>query len=370
MQLHIGSKHLATDIAVALDMTGREHLVIVTKATWSIPESGQRPRPLPPQPLVMTDEYYGAPGESPLRCSADMARFKARCDVIFDACAHSPDGRPTRELHAGFELGPLRKLLRVLGPRQWQSTDGGRTFRLGSSSEFVRTPLHHGLAFGGTRWYQEGGERLCETNEHNPSGLGFAGARTLGQMHLQAAHQLEHVQHPVQQPGDVIPPAALSAVARNWLPRRSLAGTYDEAWQRDVFPLLPHDFDEQFHQCAPEDQQMPYPQGGETVRLLNLLPGRPDMRFELPNFKPKVGVLRSDTSQEAPKAHLHTLSFETEELRFSAVWRASVPIRRSLQEFEACAVEGVDPELWAPGFSGIRSGCKGCDETELSVVLP
>jgi hypothetical protein len=370
MQLHIGSKHLATDIAVALDVAGREHLVIVAKATWSIPDPGQRPRPLPPCPLVVTDDYFGDPGESPMRYGADMARFKARCDVIFDACAHSPDGRPVRELQAGFELGPLRKLLRVQGPRQWQSADRGKTFSLGPSGEFRSAPLHHGLAFGGTRWYQQGQQRLCETHEHNPSGLGFAGPQTKDQMHQQLAHQLEHPQQPVQQPGDAIAPVALSAIGRNWLPRRSLAGTYDEAWQRDVFPLLPLDFDEQFHQCAPGDQQMPYPQGGEAVRLINLLPGRPDVRFDLPGFKPRIGVLRSDTSQEAPAAHLDTLFFETEQRRFSAVWRASVPIRRGLQEFESCAVGGVDPELWAPGFSGMRSGCRGCDQTEPAVELP
>jgi len=37
------------------------------------------------------------------------------------------------------------------------------------------------------------------------------------------------------------------------------SGTYDEAWQRDMAPLLPEDFDEQFFQRAPPDQQIPYP---------------------------------------------------------------------------------------------------------------
>ncbi len=370
MQLHIGSKHLVADVAVALDVTGREHLVVVAKATWGIPQPGQRPRPLPPQPLVVTDEYFGEPGESPMRYGADMARFKPRCDVLFDACAHSPDGRPVRRLQAGFELGPLRKMLQVHGPRHWRRMDGGRDLELGPSGEFTSVPLHHGLAFGGTRWYEQGGQRLCETHEQNPCGLGFAGPQTLPQLNGQPAHQLDHPDHAVDRPGEAVTPAALGAVGRNWLPRRRHAGTYDDAWQRDVFPLLPSDFDEQFHQCAPEDQQMPYPEGGESVRLLHLLPGRPDVQFDLPNFRPRISVLRTDTTQESPAVRLDTLFFETEQRRFSAVWRTSVPIRRGLHEFEACAIGGVDPELWAPGFSGMRGGCRGCDQTETSVDLP
>ncbi|WP_377155226.1 DUF2169 domain-containing protein [Roseateles sp. UC29_93] len=88
MQLHVGSRHLVSDVAVALDAAGREHLVIAVKATWRIPDPGQRPRPLPPSPIVLADEYHGVPGESAMRYGADMPRFKPRCDVIFDA--HAP----------------------------------------------------------------------------------------------------------------------------------------------------------------------------------------------------------------------------------------------------------------------------------------
>jgi hypothetical protein len=71
VQIHVGSKHLAADVAVALDVMGREHLVIVAKATWSIPAPGPRPRPLEPEPLALTDVFYGQPGESALRYGSD-----------------------------------------------------------------------------------------------------------------------------------------------------------------------------------------------------------------------------------------------------------------------------------------------------------
>jgi hypothetical protein len=127
MQLHVGSKHLVADVAVALDVHGREHLVVVAKGTWSIPQPGQRPRPLPPQALVMADEFYGEPGVSPLRCGSDFARFKPRCDVIFDACAHAPqgsDGGEVSVITARWQVGAAQKLARVCGPRSWTRTLG------------------------------------------------------------------------------------------------------------------------------------------------------------------------------------------------------------------------------------------------------
>jgi len=360
MELHIGSKHLAADVAVALDVSGREYLVVVAKATWSIPEPGQRPRPLPPQPLVMSDEYYGEPGESALRYGADMSRFKPRCDVIFDACAYSADGRPVTELVSGFELGSLRKQVRVSGPRWWlRAQDNRAGYELSASEAFTRAPMHYGFAFGGSRWYEQGSDRLCEAHLHNPAGLGYAGPHTAAGMHQQPAHLLEHPQQAVRQPTDRVEPIGLSAIGRHWLPRRTHAGTHDETWRKEVFPLLPSDFDEQFHQCAPEDQQMPYPRGGEMVRLIHLLPQRPDVRFALPALPMHVRVLRQDYSESSPEASADTLFFETEQRRFSVVWRASVPLKRNLQELKDVAIGPIDPLWWKARRAG--GGCVGCN---------
>jgi hypothetical protein len=357
MQLHVGSRHLAADMAVALDATGREHLVIVAKATWSIPDPGQRPRPLPPQPIVLADEYHGAPGESAMRYGTDMARFKPRCDVVFDACAHSPDGQPMRDLQAGFDIAGLRKMVRVLGPRQWRKQLSGWT--LSAPEPFIKVPLTAAYALGGTRAYEQDGQQLIEAHLHNPSGLGWAGKQTLKHLDGESAPQLEHPDHPVTRPDTKLPPCALSAVGRHWLPRRHHAGTYDDHWRRDVFPLPPADFDERFHQFAPEDQQMPYPTGGEAVRLINLIPGRPTLAYALPRLDMQVRVLRADYRQEAPKALVDTLFFEPDLRRFSVVWRASIRQLRSIQEFREVAVGPIDPVWWRQRVAG---GCAGCSD--------
>ncbi|MBO9688280.1 DUF2169 family type VI secretion system accessory protein [Roseateles chitosanitabidus] len=357
MQLHVGSRHLAADAAVALDATGREHLVIAVKATWQIPDPGQRPRPLPPQAIVLADDYLGAPGESPMRYGADMARFKARCDVILDAQAHAPDGLAVRELVAGVEVGEFNKRVRVIGERRWRATGSRREdFTLTEPEPFISLPLHHAFAFGGTRSLPEG-EGHAEVHEFNPIGLGFAGEGTWRAMDGLPAPRLEDPSRPLRHPGDEALPWALGAIGRHWLPRRAHAGTYDERWRRDVFPLPPEDFDERFHQVAPPDQQMPYPRGGERVRLTHLMRELPQLSFALPRLDMQVRVLRANYQQEAPTAVVDTLFFEPEERRFSVVWRASVRQYRSIQEFSEVAIGPVDPVWWRQRISG---GCAGC----------
>lgn len=358
MQIHVGSKHLVADVAVALDVAGREHLVIVAKATWSIPEPGQRPRPLKPQPLVMADEFYGEPGESPLRYGSDFARFKPQCDVIFDACAHAPDGKPVKQMDVEVQVGSMKKQVRVTGPRRWFRTLG--LCQLSSPEPFVSMHLHYGLAYGGTRWYDKGSDRLCEAHLANPAGLGFAGRKTISQINNEPAPCLEDPKRRVKAPDGMHQPHALSAIARHWSPRRELAGTYDEKWQEEVFPLLPADFDDGYNQVAPLDQRIAYPRGGERVSLSGVVPGISDLRFVLPSLNRRLRVLRRDMTIETPSLNVDTLFFETAALRLSAVWRAHLPIRKHINEFDSLAIGDSDPAHWPKAKVDRVGGCGGC----------
>jgi hypothetical protein len=356
MQIHIGSKHLTADVAVALDTTGREHLVVVAKATWSIPEPGQRPRPLAPEPLAMADTFYGEPGVSAMRYGSDFCRFKAQCDVLFDACAHAPGGKPVRRMDVSVQVGSLHKQVRVHGPRSWSRYLGVTV--LGDGEPFTQMPLHHGHAYGGTRWYDKGDQKLCEAHLPNPAGLGFAGPKTADQMHHQPAPNLENPKKAVSKPDGKYAPHALSALGRHWSPRRELAGTYDDKWREEVFPLLPADFDEGYHQVAPVDQRIAYPQGGERVVLQGLLPAFQVLSFPLPQLPLHVHARRQDDSTSSEPMRVDTLFFEPEASRFSAVWRASMPLKRRLQEFQSVTVTAWDRTVWLSRQT--KAGCPGC----------
>lgn len=364
MEIHLAGKHLVAEVTTALDVAGREHLVIVVKTSWSIPQVGQRPRPMAPSPLVRADEFHGEPGQSALRYEGDFARFKPRCDVLFDAHAHAPGGQAVRELQVSIAVGPLRKTVQVLGRRHWFKTMGLVT--LSPTEPFTSMPLHYGMAFGGTRTYQPGlgsdAPVLTESLRANPAGLGWVGPKTSADVDLMPAPCLMAEGDSIRTPGGKHAPVALSAVARHWEPRTQYVGTYDERWARDVAPFLPEDFDEQFHQCAPQDQQMPYPQGGEEVVLTHMMPDRPVVRFKLPRLNDlQIRVLYKNYRTANPQAVVDTLYFEPECQRFSAVWRASVPIQRRIQEFDTIAIGSIDMAWWRNKSLGLDgSGCVGC----------
>ncbi|WP_068638488.1 DUF2169 family type VI secretion system accessory protein [Thauera butanivorans] len=365
MELVCLSKHLDVALSTALDVTGREHLVVVAKATWRIPEPGQRPRPLSPCPLVVSDEYYGAPGESAMRYGDDFVRHKPRCDLLFDACAHAPDQRPLKYLEAEVRIGAWHKTVCVTGNRQWQRGVLGLT--PSEPAPFTTLPLHHGHAFGGMRHYQDGKHVHCEAFEHNLAGIGWGGPKTWHTLAGEPIANLHAPGKPIKKPNDdALMPTALSAIARHWAPRNQYGGTYDDAWRRELAPFLPEDFDERFFQCAPTDQQIPYPAGGETVTLTHLLPRHPTLSFTLPRFDAlRVRILRTDYSTEILSPPVDTLFFETEAGRFSAVWRASTPIRRRIHEFDTVAVGNVDPAWWDArrlGLDGV--GCPGCGQVQ------
>ena len=361
MEILVASKHLIAEMTTALDVKGREHLVLVIKASWQIPLAGQRPRPIAPSPLSPADEFYGAPGESAMRYGGDFARFKPRCDVLLDACAHAPDGKPVRELLVGFKLGKLQKGIKVLGPRTWRKRLG--MLGLSDPEPFVSMPLHYGMAFGGTRQYPKSrDETLSEALLENPSGIGWAGPQTSGNLDDVPAPSLEAMGDPITSPTGKHKPTAFSAVGRHWQPRPQYAGTYDAKWLHDVCPFLPEDFDEQYNQCAPQDQQIDYPKGGEEVVLANMVPGRSSVHFQLPRLDTmQVRILRKDYTIDVPTAVVDTLYFEPDQGRFSAVWRVSVPIKRRIQEFDIVAIGPVDVDWWHNKIMGLDGeGCAGC----------
>lgn len=370
MEVVVGSRTLIADVAIALDVTGAEHLVVVAKATWQIPSSGQRPRPLEPVPLAYADEFFGSAEDSAMRYGADFARFKPACDVVFDAHAHAPARKAETELVVAWQVGSLRKALRVVGQRVWKKRLGRLT--LSEPAAFTTMPLHYGLAFGGTRTFERGRgdqrQTLTESMFSNPIGQGWTGPRTAGAMEEGAlAPCLEsHGEPNLRSPQDRRTPAAFSAIARHWEPRKQFAGTYDETWERDVFPLLPADFDERFHQCAPPDQQMSYPLGGEQVILRNMMGEQPYVKFSLPRLDAlAMRVLRRDYTAQTLHPVVDTLFFEPEARRFSAVWRASTRLRRGIQEVETVTVGPVEPAWWEARKLGLQGGCFDCGSSEV-----
>jgi hypothetical protein len=132
-------------------------------------------------------------------------------------------------------------------------------------------------------------------------------------------------------------PAGLGPVASFWSPRAERAGTYDEKWEESRQPLLPVDFDDRHHQCAPDDQQaLAWLRGGEPVLLQGLTPeGRTTL--SLPRVALGFDTLM-DGKHHLHGANLHTVIIETAERRVILVWQTSLRCHGFLQSLRGTTI--------------------------------
>ncbi|MGI9289415.1 MAG: DUF2169 domain-containing protein, partial [Pseudomonadales bacterium] len=99
-----------------------------------------------------------------------------------------------------------------------------------------------------------------------------------------------------------------------------LAGTYDEKWQNNKQPLLPDDFDDSYHQCAPQDQQVPgFLKGGEVVELFNMTPNG-YLEFQLPRISFALSTQFDDGTSAVHHAVLHTVTMKPDFPRVVLAW--------------------------------------------------
>lgn len=334
----------ATAYATALDVAAREHLVLVIKGTFRFPE--REGAPLEPaeeqQEPVLADVHWGEPGHSPPRQEAEFARFKPRCDLLVNGTGWAPGGRPAERVKVGVACGPVRKLIEVVGDRHWRQA--GATVGPSAPAPFLSLPLTYTRAFGGVD-DADPEEAQPLAYAANPFGRGWHRVANQGRILGRPLPNLEHPGEPVSVPWGTYRPAGLGIRARSVPERLRFAGTYDQRWIDEVFPFLPADFDERYHQAAPEDQQLPWPAGGEEVVLLNLTPeGR--MRFTLPVVELPVVFLRRDGSRVEQRPVLDTILVEPDARRVCLTWRTSLPLRRDLFEVPEAVVGPMSRAFW------------------------
>lgn len=351
----------------ATDKSGRVMLVILAKGTFDFPAvDGEVPKPAKQQvPVLVSDVFEGEPGLSTPLFECDYAMRKRRCDVIVRASACAPQAQPVRELDAAFRVGACEKWVHVVGDRSWQR--GVIDLKPSAPQPFVRMPITYGRAYGGS--CEEDG--LIYAQEANPVGRGYAGPHRLADLHGQALPNLEQPGVPIERHDGSYLPWSFGPIGRSWQPRLALAGTYDEHWKDEIFPLLPPDFDDGFFQCAPPDQQIDFPRGGEDVRLLNLHPTRPHIHFPLPNFELPLAVLDKQRKLHFPVPVVDTVTLDAESEQLVVTWRAQLPLKRNLREIGLLAGGSVCKRWWKSRVLGtLDCGCGGfeTDDDDLAPV--
>jgi hypothetical protein len=315
----------AANWTLGFQKDGRERLVVVVKATYDLPESGEEARvSLEQVPLVEADRHVAEPGLSAPLHETDFAHIKPGCDVLLIGSAWAPPGQRVKQLPVGLQVGTMSKAFQVVGQRHWRKHLAGVT--ASAPEPFERQSLTYDLAFGGTDTTRAT-EGATDTFQPNPVGRGYW--RHHDHIDGQPLPNTEELQRPVRSPGGDYVPKAFSPVGRNWLPRRLWAGTYDEHWIRTTAPLWPDDFDERYFQAAPEDQVIPYPVGGENVVLRHLTP-EGYRQFRLPRQPMPITYIPHHGRDLVRHANIDTVVLEPDLGRFTLTWRSVLPLGRSL----------------------------------------
>ncbi len=311
------------------DCDGAEIWLVAVRGTFLIQPDGTLQIAEKQEPVAQLAQYLGKPNESSLRCDTDLPRTKLGTDVLLNATAYVPRGEKRSEVEVGFRVANLTKTLIVSGDRTWKKSRRGE-FEPGEPQAFASMPIRYENAFGGSIT-SDTLASLKPFADSNPLGRGIARSEDA---------PLPNVRYPGSEIGEPTlerSPAGFGAIASHWMPRRSLAGTYDEKWQNQRQPLLPDDFKEEFFYSAPVDQRVDgFLRGGERVDLVNLTPSG-KLSFVLPKLA--IGCRTSiDGGVEHHRSNLHTVLIEPDEHRLILVWHSALPCHHTLYSLKRTIV--------------------------------
>ncbi len=288
------------DVVAGWDHLGRPHVAVILVAAFELPPGGSA-RPCEERPALRpADVYHGEPGTSSVRYEADIALEKPRVDVLVNGSAVAPRGRRVERLDVGLRVADIDKKLKVTGDRP-----GGLIG--GPPRAFESLPIVYERTLGGPAYGP------------NPVGIGHRGAAAASGGIATAAPNIEYADGRRE-------PACFGVVARHWRPRVALAGTYDDTWRQERWPLLPTDFDPAYHQAAPADQQSTVLRGGEEVDVSGMTPDG-SWRFRLPLLRVPVHLGYADRCERAA-LRLDTVLIEPDSFRVTLTARAKVPLER------------------------------------------
>jgi len=291
------------------DKDGQENLLVVLAATFTVDQRNVLTLAEEPSPVRAADVHNAEPVLSSVRYEADVALEKPLVDVLVNGRAYAPHGRPAAQVAAGITVGDIRKVLLVHGDREWRFARD-----LSGAEPFTTMPIIYERAFGGT----DVQSKSCDPR--NPVGVGFRGVGSRDAMIRTEAPNVEYPNALLKRRGDTAPPAGFGVVGRGWQPRVRLAGTFDERWLKEQWPLLPLDFDVRHYQAAPVDQQSATLRGGEVARLVNLTPDG-EWTFRLPTLDVPVHLFYEDRRHQAA-LRLDTVLIEPDLRRITLTARA------------------------------------------------
>jgi hypothetical protein len=346
-----------TPLAVAhlflADEEGRSLLVTLAQATFLMAAGRDLTLAEPQEPPSLEGELWGKDAAvSSYKIEPAFAFHKPATDIVLNGHAQER-GRRISETQVTFRVGPVGKVVRVVGDRFWIRSGGVITAT--RPQPFERIPLLYENAFGG--WDRSHADPARHTFEpRNPVGTGFRAPDGAFEEGIRLPN-LEDPANPIERHGQIVAPSGLGFTSPNWQPRAALAGTYNEAWLKERMPLLPKDFDRRFFNAASPDLIAPgYLTGNEPVLVENASPmGR--LSFRLPSLRPPACRVELSGREDARlEMRCDTIIIDADEDRVVVLYRGHLPLRDSPHDVRTIALEEqVAPVRsytpWQPGAS-------------------
>jgi len=306
------------------------HIVVVVKGTFDIGYNDEDVLVADHQTGInLEDVYWGEPGRSSLKYEADSAISKPGTDVVLIGKALSTTG-PVQQLDVSLTVGVMHKVVRVFGNRYWEKS--GLGWRMTPTEPFESIPLVYEFAYGGEDPWNEQNSQ-SDFDQRNPVGRGYAGKNSHRATDRIQLPNLELPDEQITSISDRPEPAGFGFVARYWLPRSLLMGTYDETWETQRNPLLPADFDPASYAagsrgfCADH-----FLAGGEEVAINNVSK-HGQVKFILPRNRVKV-VSCIDQRRIEHETLMDTVVIEPLRNRVILTWRVAVPCHWNLSKIE------------------------------------
>jgi len=325
------------------DLDGSEMGVLIVKGSFHIDHGERSERILRSQPdILLSDAFHGEANASPLKQESELTPFKPRTDVTLSANARSPEAKDLESWPVRFNIRErLSYGFHVFGERFWE-VSGANTnahWQLSEIKPITELPLTYAYAYGGT---VNKSEDEVAAHAYNPIGRGLLNDYLLSLREAVAAPQIGLAgEFAAARPDTPMTVCGCGPLTKSWLPRLALAGTFDEAWQRERHPRMPVDYDYSYWNGAPLPLQVqPYLLGNETIQLSGVRHEPEPYTFDLPGMTVGCRVVREGADKpQSRMLNLDTVHCEVSDQDqahhwMSLTWRLTLPNPDEIREIE------------------------------------
>lgn len=313
-----------SDLIPAQGSDGRILLSTIIKGTFDIGIVGKITKSDKQEPICYADEYFGEVGKSSIKIGSDIAIRKLGTDVILIGTAYAPNQKPVSKMLVALQVGPVNKSVLIFGDRIWNRTLG--RVDISKPKPFLKMALKYEYAFGGADIRHENPAKHG-WEPRNPVGIGFYAQKPDDGQPLPS---IEDPRNLIKNWTDRPMPAGFGFVDRSWEQRAKYAGTYDDKWRKEQYPLLPQDFDDRAFQGAhPDLIRTPYLDGNEPVKITGVTT-EGVLAFNLPGIAIGIAIHSQNGSAQRRIANLDTVIIRPDERKLCLTWRTTIECPRKI----------------------------------------